>query len=47
MFRIITILICWLLASLAVTSVYAQRTGDPVKDAEIADRMAARKVKFI
>jgi hypothetical protein len=43
MFRIITILICWLLASLAVTSVYAQRTGDPVKDAEIADRMAARK----
>jgi hypothetical protein len=43
MLRIITILICWLLASLAVTSVYAQRTGDPVKDAEIADRMASRK----
>ena len=43
MFRIISILICWLLASLAVTSVYAQRTGDPVKDAEIADRVAAKR----
>jgi hypothetical protein len=47
MFRIITILICWLLASLAVTSVYAQRTGDPVKDAEIADRMASKKGNFL
>lgn len=42
MSRIITILFCWLIASLAVTSVYAQRTGNPVKDAELADKMAAK-----
>ena len=43
MLRIITILLCWLVASLAVTSVYAQRTGNPEKDAELADKQAAKK----
>ena len=43
MFRIITILCCWLVASLAVTSVYAQRTGNADKDAEIADQVVAKK----
>ena len=43
MLRIITILFCWLMASLAVTSVYAQRTGNPVKDAELADKMATKR----
>lgn len=42
MLRIITILLCWLFASLAVTSVYAQRTGNPEKDAELADKQAAK-----
>lgn len=43
MLRIITILLCWLFASLAVTSVYAQRTGNPEKDAELADKQAAKR----
>ena len=43
MLRIITILLCWLFASFAVTTVYAQRTGNPEKDAELADRQAAKR----
>jgi hypothetical protein len=41
--RIITILFCSLFASLAVSSVYAQRTGNPEKDAELADKQAAKR----
>ena len=43
MLRIITILLCWLVASFAVNSVYAQRTGNPDKDAELADKQAAKQ----
>lgn len=41
--RIITILLGLLFAGLAVTSVYAQRTGNPEKDAELADKQAAKR----
>ena len=43
MLRIITILLCWLFASLTVSSVYAQRTGDAEKDAALADQQAAKR----
>jgi hypothetical protein len=43
MLRIIAIVFCWIFASLAVSSVYAQRTGNPEKDAELADRQAAKR----
>lgn len=43
MLRIISILLCLLFASAAVTSVYAQRTGNPEKDAELADKQAAKR----
>jgi len=43
MLRIITILLCWLVASFAVTSVHAQRTGNPEKDAELAYKHAEKR----
>lgn len=42
MVRIITILFCGFVASLVMTSSHAQRTGDPERDAEIADGVVQR-----
>ena len=41
--RIITILLCSLFASASVTTVYAQRTGNPETDAQLADKHAGKR----